>query len=88
MHCPTDAAHFYDVQRLEFSSRIAVQTNSTCHVLMLVEGSSVTVETADGTRATFSYAETFVVPAAAESYTIINNGTGTAKVVKAFCKEI
>jgi mannose-6-phosphate isomerase class I len=88
VHCPTHAAHFYDVHRIEFATRIVVQTNNTCHVLMLVEGSSVTVQTADGTSTTFSYAETFVVPAAAESYTIINNGTGTAKVVKAFCKEI
>lgn len=87
VHCPTHAAHFYDVHRLEFSSHIAVQTNNTCHVLMLVEGSAVTVETANGVKATFSYAETFVVPAAAGSYTLINNGTGTAKVVKAFCKE-
>ena len=86
VHCPTHAAHFYDVHRLEFASKVTVQTNDACHVLMLVEGSSVTVQTADGATATFSYAETFVVPAAAKQYTIINNGTGTAKVVKAFCK--
>lgn len=88
VHCPTHAAHFYDVHRLEFSSRIPVPTNNTCHVLMLVEGSSVTVETGNGAKATFNYAETFVVPAAAGSYSLVNNGTGTAKVVKAFCKEI
>ena len=87
VHCPTHPVHFYDVHRFEFMSRITVQTNNTCHILMLVEGSAVSVEMADGSMATFSYAETFVIPAAAESYTLINEGTGMAKVVKAFCKE-
>lgn len=87
VHCPTHAAHFYDVHRLEFETRITVQTNNTCHILMLVEGSAVTVETGNGVVETFSYAETFVMPAAAKSYTLINKGTGMAKVVKAFCKE-
>jgi len=87
VHCPTHAAHFYDVHRVEFATRFTVQTNNTCHILMLVEGSSVSVETAAGVIATFNYAETFVIPAAAVSYTLINEGTGVAKVVKAFCKE-
>ncbi|OQP49987.1 class I mannose-6-phosphate isomerase [Niastella populi] len=87
VHCATHAEHFYDVHRLEFETRITVQTNDTCHILMLVEGSAVSVETADGVAAIFSYAETFVIPAAAKSYTLVNKGTGVAKVVKAFCKE-
>lgn len=87
VHCPTHAAHFYDIHRIEFMSRITVQTNNTCHILMLVEGSAIAVETADGVIADFNYAETFVIPAAAKSYTLINKGVGMAKVVKAFCKE-
>jgi len=87
VHCPTHPAHFYDVHRVEFTNRFTVQTNNTCHILMLVEGSSVQVETADGIITSFNYAETFVIPAAAKSYTLINKGTGVAKVVKAFCKE-
>lgn len=87
VHCATHPVHFYDVHRIEFESRITVQTNNACHILMLVEGSAVSVETEDGFIATFNYAETFVIPAAAKSYTLINKGTGVAKVVKAFCKE-
>jgi mannose-6-phosphate isomerase class I len=87
VHCATHPVHFYDVHRIEFMSRITVQTNNTCHILMLVEGSSVAVETVDGTITTFNYAETFVIPAAAKTYTLINKGTAMAKVVKAFCKE-
>jgi hypothetical protein len=88
VHCPTHPVHFYDVHRVEFTSRITLQTNNTCHILMLVEGDSVSVETTDGVIATFHYAETFVIPAAARSYTLINKGAGMAKAVKAFCKEI
>jgi mannose-6-phosphate isomerase class I len=86
VHLPTHTEHFYDVHRIEFDKRITVPTNNMCHVMMLVEGSSVTVQTAGGST-TFQYAETFVVPAAAKEYTLINNGTGRAKVVKAFVKD-
>jgi mannose-6-phosphate isomerase class I len=87
VHCPTHPIHFYDVHRIEFMSRITVQMNDTFHILMLVEGSTVSVETADGVIVTFNYAETFVIPAAAKSYTLINKDQRMAKVVKAFCKD-
>lgn len=87
VHLPTHKEHFYDVHRLEFNSEVFVKTNNTCHVLMLVEGSSIIVKTAKGSVIRYHYAETFAVPAAAESYIIINEGGGTAKLVKAFIKE-
>jgi hypothetical protein len=53
---------------------------------MLVEGTSILVETAEGSSQIFAYAETFVVPAAANSYKVINLGKSKAKVIKAFLK--
>ena len=53
---------------------------------MLVEGSAVRIETQNGMSIQYNYAETFVVPAAAISYTLINLGTTSAKVIAAFIK--
>lgn len=86
VHLPTHPAQFYDVHRLEFEQAIEVATEDACHVLSLVEGSAILVETAGGARGRFSHAETFVVSAAAGSYRIRNLGGGVAKVVKAFVK--
>ena len=85
-HLPTHQDHFYDIHRLDFDSSVEVQTDDVCHVLMLVEGSSVLVTTANGSTMTCQYAETFVVPAAAGSYTIVNQSNQQAKVIKAFLK--
>jgi mannose-6-phosphate isomerase class I len=87
IHVPTHREHFYDVHRFEFDSNITVETGNVCHILMLVEGSSITVKTDNGTEYDFHYAETFVIPAAANNYTMINKGKGRAKVVKAFVKD-
>lgn len=86
IHLPTHPRHFYDVHRVEFDKEIAVETNDSCHVMMLVEGQSVSIETFDGTKQEFAFAETFVVPAAAKSYVLTNLGKGRAKVIKAFIK--
>ncbi len=87
VHLPTHEKHFYDIHRFEFSDQVEAHTEGSCHVMSLVEGSSVKLETENGGAATFNYAETFVVPAAAESYRLVNEGDRPAKVVKAFVKD-
>lgn len=86
INLPTHAEHFYDVHRIDFSSEISIVTHNCCHVMMLVEGESVLIETADGSNQIYAYAETFVVPAAANSYKLTNLGKSKAKVIKAFLK--
>lgn len=88
IHLPTHREHFYDIHRIEFDEQFAVETDDNCHVLMLVEGQSIAIETHNGTKQEFAYAETFVVPAAARSYKLYNKGSERAKVIKAFLKHV
>jgi mannose-6-phosphate isomerase class I len=86
VHVPTHPDHFYDVHRLEFERDVVVEMDGSCHVLSLVEGQLMILETANGMRQRCNYAETFVVPAAAQSYRLINESPQPAFVVKAFVK--
>ncbi len=86
VHLPTHADQFYDVQRFEFHGAVEASTGGSCHVLNLVEGEWITVETAGGMQQRFNYAETFIIPAAAGSYRLINGGAKKAMVVDTFLK--
>jgi hypothetical protein len=85
-HLPTHPSHFYDVHRIEFDTSVSVHSDGSPHLLMLVEGTSIRLETCNGGSQRFNYAETFLVPAAADCYRLINEGTTTATVVKAYLK--
>jgi mannose-6-phosphate isomerase class I len=83
---PTHETHSYEVHRYHFQSTIDIPTNNKCLVMSLTEGQSINIETMNGFKATYCYAETFVIPAAAKSVRITNNSPSGAVLVKAFMK--
>ncbi|MEI6899300.1 MAG: class I mannose-6-phosphate isomerase [Bacteroidota bacterium] len=83
---PTHQDHTYDVHRYHFMGEVLIETQNRAHVINLVEGRSIGVETESGMRMNISYAETFVVPAAAIRYHLFNTGNQPATVVVAFMK--
>jgi hypothetical protein len=86
VHLPTHPEHFYDIQRVEFETHVELATDGSPHLMNLVEGEWIEVETPGGHRQRLSYAETLAVPAAAGRYVLINRGKRPARVLIAFLK--
>ncbi|WP_316818149.1 class I mannose-6-phosphate isomerase [Pedobacter nyackensis] len=87
LQLPTHKDHFYEIERVEFDTEVVFNTEDKCHVLMLVEGTSISAEIAGEASYKFNYAETFIVPAATCNYKLINHGTQRAKVIKVHLKD-
>jgi mannose-6-phosphate isomerase class I len=86
IHQPTHPHHFYDVERYRFSGSIDLSTGGSCQIMSLVEGRTVLLETANGRRQLFHYAETFVVPAAAGAFKLTSVDGSILQVVKSYVK--
>lgn len=82
---------FIEVRRHWFTGTVAHHTNGTVNVLNLVQGSEAVVESPSGAFEPFvvHYAETFIVPAAVDSYTVRPHGGGAGQqlaTIKAFVR--
>jgi mannose-6-phosphate isomerase class I len=77
---------FFAIHRAEFGDHFESDTGKErFHVLNLVEGEQVLVESEQGTHP-LHYAETIVIPAATGRYRLRNQARGVCKVVKAFVR--
>ena len=74
---------FYRVHRLDFDDEIADETHESFHVLNLVAGEEIVLESATGEHR-LSYAETIVVPAGVGRYRARRLSGPPCKLVKAF----
>jgi mannose-6-phosphate isomerase class I len=89
IHLPTHQDHFYAIERYEIEAKhsVSVNTDNSFQVMSLVEGNSIILETANGMRHRFNYAETFVVPAGARYFQLVNDTQTTVKVINCFMKK-
>jgi hypothetical protein len=77
---------FFAVDRLDFEDEVAVETEGGFHVLNLVAGEEVTVETVRGDSHPLAFAETLVIPASVGGYRLERRRGPACKVVKALVK--
>ncbi|AXK32739.1 hypothetical protein DVA86_08855 [Streptomyces armeniacus] len=79
---------FYEVRRFSLEAGAAADddTRGRFHVLNVVEGDGVTIETAAGDRHALSFAETLTVPAAVGAYVLRAAGDRPVRVVKALVR--
>jgi mannose-6-phosphate isomerase class I len=75
---------FFAVHRLEFEEVVEDDTAGRFHVLNLVAGEQIEIESGVGALHTLAYAETIVVPASVGPYRLRRVQGGACKVVKAF----
>jgi hypothetical protein len=75
---------FFAVHRLDFIDAVEDDTAGRFHVLNLVEGDRIEIESGSGDIHPLSYAETIVVPAAVGAYRLRRVQGDGCKVVKAF----
>ncbi|MDH5414374.1 MAG: class I mannose-6-phosphate isomerase [Flavobacteriaceae bacterium] len=87
IHLPTHPEHFYDIYRYEFIDEVVIETLNQCHIVMLVEGTSVELTVNVNESQIFKYAETFAIPAASKQYKLKNKGNELAKVIISFVKD-
>ena len=85
---PTHAEHFYDIERLFVDRAVEIETLGSAQVLNVVGGHRVRVDSQDGPPLVARFAESFVVPAAAGRFTIVNQGDEPATLVRAFLKPV
>jgi len=75
---------FFAVHRLDFEEVIEDDTAGRFHVLNLVAGEQVDIESSAGEAHGLAYAETIVIPASVGRYRLRRVNGGPCKVVKAF----
>ncbi|MEY9871705.1 mannose-6-phosphate isomerase class I [Streptacidiphilus sp. MAP12-33] len=79
---------FFEVRRFELANDATVEdsTDGRFHIVNVVEGAGVLVETSAGHRYELAYAETLTVPACVGDYRVRALGTGPVRYVKALVR--
>ena len=79
---------FFEVRRVELAAGSAADdaTDGRFHILNVVEGDGILLETESGGRQELAYAETLTVPASVGGYRVLAIGTRPVRYVKALVR--
>ncbi|MFK0019073.1 class I mannose-6-phosphate isomerase [Streptomyces sp. NPDC090798] len=79
---------FFEVRRLELAPDVVVDddTDHRFHIINVVEGDGILLETSGGHRCELAYAETLTVPASVGAYHVRALGAGPVRYVKALVR--
>lgn len=87
-HTGLHELEFIETRRYEIKTACPLDTENNVNMLNLVEGEAAVIESPTGAFEPFTvhYAETFILPAAAGSYTIRPIGDAPIKVIRAYVR--
>jgi len=77
---------WWAVHRVEFVRGFSMVTNDTAYAVNLVEGERVDVITSNGREYPLAYAESMIIPAAAERFTVKNHSMRLCKLLLVFVR--
>jgi hypothetical protein len=79
---------FYEVRRITMDNEVVVpdDTKGRFHILNVVDGHGVTIETSNGFTKNLHRAETVLIPAECGTYRLTAMGSQSARVIKALIK--
>jgi mannose-6-phosphate isomerase class I len=79
--------NWWVVHRVEFECEFSMTTNDTAYAANLVEGEKVNIITANGREYSLAFAESMIIPAAAEIFTVRNLGQRLCKLLLIFVRK-
>jgi mannose-6-phosphate isomerase class I len=78
--------NWWTVHRIEFEDEFSMVTNDIAYAANLVEGERVVVISANSREYPLAYAESMIIPAAAERFTVKNRGARPCKLLLVFVR--
>ena len=88
-HTGLHELEFIETRRYWIRNQAVIRPENTVNMLNLVEGEEAIVESPKGAFEPFTvhYAETFIIPAGVEEYSIRSAGEGTIGVIRAYVRK-
>ena len=80
------AENWWNVHRVEFEDEFSMATDDIAYAANLVEGERVVVISANSREYPLTYAESMIIPAAAERFTVKNRGARPCKLLLVFVR--